>query len=1088
MPNVKGKLGSKLFGKKLIGWLASADPKSQLPRVARLEFQNKRNVTIKADLERKDLKDKGINGGFAGFALILSNDDLANLPAEFSVALFDNESNVLVDKVNYQNPVYDKKNSVKSATPSKTGDKAKSNSKSDSDSKTEKSVKAAPAKKVDGNTNTDATKKSDVTKKTAEATNNNKKVISAGFKGSAGINLESAISKLVRSMSSQDLIKHYELCSKSSFFDPVWYSKEYALDSSVDPVMHYLALGGKQGFNPSKFFDSKYYLNNNPDVKHSGICPLVHYEMTGKKEKRKFNFNEQEYLFIHSDVCKAKANPVEHFLKHGLEEKRSTNYWIHKAKRDESKQTILLIGHELSNTGAPHSLKIIAKGLLSLGYNVDIWVFYTRGRIEDIYNDIDANVFYVPRDVSLFPNVLDYIKSYSYVFLNTVVVNSYAKLCRDNNIPHLWMIREDISMLNRYIEQFHCGDFLYDESENIVCVSEHAKENCSSLFDLNKVRVFRNCVEDNYTSLLPVYRPHPDVRVFTICGTINNRKGFDVCINAFLKLNLSLVGKWKLQIIGKKANNYEEYYEFLKNITKGYSNIEWIDEVSGAHKWDVFMNTDVFLVPSLYESCSRIVLEAAMLSKPCIMTHNVGAKYVAPDNSVFIVAPGDSDALHDSILQTLKYSDSELAEIGKQFRKKYLETSTFEIYRGVIADFVKKGIKPARKYNIFIEDLYGDLPYVEKNEDIIFSDISFEKYSKIPKLGLTAKEDLSKKTDEKLTYIIVPIYNGFVHITKLIPSLVKNTVGKHKFIFINDCSTDENVNEYLRTYVKSLSDCIYIENEVNLGFVRTVNKAATYTEDCNFILLNSDTEVPYDWMRRLIAPLANEDIASVTPMSNGAGIFSFPYLNNDRLNTDFLGHVGLENINKALRVNDTYSYVDIPTAHGFSMAISKKVWKQIGGFNEFLFGRGYGEENDWSRRAIREGFRNVLIHNLYVAHYHGGSFTSEESKNNKARSSSFLKFLYPEYKLSTNSYLHKYHSRTPIFLALLGILKNDGYKVNYCSSFEEYSVNSMEKNGVYMYKNGNNEIEISLRLNSLSCTVTSVSEEDFQILSECLNG
>ena len=42
MPNVKGKLGSKLFGKKLIGWLASADPKSQLPRVARLEFQNKK--------------------------------------------------------------------------------------------------------------------------------------------------------------------------------------------------------------------------------------------------------------------------------------------------------------------------------------------------------------------------------------------------------------------------------------------------------------------------------------------------------------------------------------------------------------------------------------------------------------------------------------------------------------------------------------------------------------------------------------------------------------------------------------------------------------------------------------------------------------------------------------------------------------------------------------------------------------------------------------------------------------------------------------------------------------------------------------
>ena len=241
-------------------------------------------------------------------------------------------------------------------------------------------------------------------------------------------------------------------------------------------------------------------------------------------------------------------------------------------------------------------------------------------------------------------------------------------------------------------------------------------------------------------------------------------------------------------------------------------------------------------------------------------------------------------------------------------------------------------------------------------------------------------------------------------------------------------------------------------------------------------------------MHRLVAPLEDERIASVTPMSNGAGIFSFPYLNNDRLNTDFLARVGLENINKALRVNDTYSYIDIPTAHGFSMAISKKAWKQIGGFNEFLFGRGYGEENDWSRRAMREGFRNVLIHNLYVAHYHGGSFTSEESKNNKARSSSFLKFLYPEYKLSTNSYLHNYCSRTPIFMALLSILKNIGCKVNYCSSLDEYSTDFMDKNGIYIYKNGSKQVEISLRFDVFSCTVTSVTEEVMQSLSECLNG
>ena len=34
MPKVKGKLGSRIFGKKIIGWLASEDPQKTQPRIA----------------------------------------------------------------------------------------------------------------------------------------------------------------------------------------------------------------------------------------------------------------------------------------------------------------------------------------------------------------------------------------------------------------------------------------------------------------------------------------------------------------------------------------------------------------------------------------------------------------------------------------------------------------------------------------------------------------------------------------------------------------------------------------------------------------------------------------------------------------------------------------------------------------------------------------------------------------------------------------------------------------------------------------------------------------------------------------------
>ena len=57
------------------------------------------------------------------------------------------------------------------------------------------------------------------------------------------------------------------------------------------------------------------------------------------------------------------------------------------------------------------------------------------------------------------------------------------------------------------------------------------------------------------------------------------------------------------------------------------------------------------------------------------------------------------------------------------------------------------------------------------------------------------------------------------------------------------------------------------------------------------------------------------------------------------------------------------------------MAISRRAIEQLGLFDEIAFGRGYGEENDFSMRAVAAGMKNVLCDNAYVAHHGGSSFT-----------------------------------------------------------------------------------------------------------------
>ena len=78
------------------------------------------------------------------------------------------------------------------------------------------------------------------------------------------------------------------LLHKSALLDPVWYRQTYPdlRDTPVDVARHYLEHGAAEGRNPGPFFDTNFYLGQNPDVVAAGMNPLVHYIRYGAKEAR----------------------------------------------------------------------------------------------------------------------------------------------------------------------------------------------------------------------------------------------------------------------------------------------------------------------------------------------------------------------------------------------------------------------------------------------------------------------------------------------------------------------------------------------------------------------------------------------------------------------------------------------------------------------------------------------------------------------------------------------------------------------------------------------------------------------------------
>lgn len=234
--------------------------------------------------------------------------------------------------------------------------------------------------------------------------------------------------------------------------------------------------------------------------------------------------------------------------------------------------------------------------------------------------------------------------------------------------------------------------------------------------------------------------------------------------------------------------------------------------------------------------------------------------------------------------------------------------------------------------------------------------------------------------------VIVPIYNAYEYTVKCIESVYRNTDVAYNLYLINDSSTDERIKTYLNTLKleakpQHLHKLTIINHQKNLGFIGTINEGFSLSEN-HVVILNTDTEVPSGWLTRLLNPiLEDKRIASVTPFSNCATICSFPEFCQDNI---LPRGISLSELDELFSKYGSKNFIEIPTGVGFCMAINRKCLKKIGTFDT-VFGKGYCEENDWCRRAVKAGFKNVMVTNLFVYHKHGASFGEVITKSKQER-------------------------------------------------------------------------------------------------------
>ena len=222
--------------------------------------------------------------------------------------------------------------------------------------------------------------------------------------------------------------------------------------------------------------------------------------------------------------------------------------------------------------------------------------------------------------------------------------------------------------------------------------------------------------------------------------------------------------------------------------------------------------------------------------------------------------------------------------------------------------------------------------------------------------------------------IVVPVYNAPDDLAACVESVRRHTpAGSYRLILIDDASPDPAIaTQFAAWAADGDPSLLLLANDENRGFSHTVNRGLAVDADRDVVLLNSDTIVTAGWLAKLRRCAASDaTIGTVTPMSNNSTVTSFPRFG---LDNDLAALPPLDVVARAIEEAAVPTYPDLPTAIGFCMLIRREVIRRIGLFDAQTFGRGYGEDNDYSMRARKAGFRNVLCDDTFIAHTGSRSF------------------------------------------------------------------------------------------------------------------
>lgn len=223
--------------------------------------------------------------------------------------------------------------------------------------------------------------------------------------------------------------------------------------------------------------------------------------------------------------------------------------------------------------------------------------------------------------------------------------------------------------------------------------------------------------------------------------------------------------------------------------------------------------------------------------------------------------------------------------------------------------------------------------------------------------------------------VVILNWNGADYLQRFLPSVLASSYSNLEVIVGDNASTDESVS-VLRQHFPEVR---LIRNEGNLGYAEGYNKVLAQVEASYYVLLNSDVEVPPNWIGPIIDLMEKDErIAACQPKvkaSRQRHLFEYAGAAGgliDRFGFLFCrGRIFDEIEEDRGQYNDTRA---VFWASGAALFVRKACFDRAGGLDTDLF--AHMEEVDLCWRLQRLGYRIMVCPESEIYHVGGGTLAA----------------------------------------------------------------------------------------------------------------